>query len=129
MADQQHTEEGEHSPIRLPLQGDTERQRWLSVREHDEFSALAPDDSMAPAIRRGARIWFNSRLTPRDGDYVLIVDGQGEAFVREYRAKRTGSFRAVPTNVKFQSTFHAKRDQLVVLAVVTGHSYGSRSVQ
>ncbi len=127
MADQQHTEVGEQSPVRL--RGENDRARWLSVREYPEFCALAPDDSMAPAIRLGDRLTFDTRLTPREGDYALFVDGGGRAYVREYRGKKGGGFRAVPTNGKYQSTFHAKRDRLVVLAVLAANTFGSRGVQ
>ncbi len=125
MADQQHTQPRDH--VRLQLQGDTERERWLSLKANGAFCVSAPDESMAPALRVGARLDFDSRLTPRDGDFALFVDAGGRAFVREYRGKTAGGFLARPTNRKFlHSTLHARRDGLVVIGVLTGHTVGSR---
>jgi hypothetical protein len=128
MADQQHTQPRDH--VRLQLQGDTERERWLSLKDHGAFCVTAPDDSMAPAVRAGARLDFDARLTPRDGDVALFIDIAGRAFVREYRRQKRGGFVARPINPRYRhSTFHARRDGLVVLAVLTAHTVGSRRTQ
>lgn len=124
MADRQDTESD--NQVRLQLRGDTARARWLSLRAHPEFCITAPDDSMAPALRSGARLTFNSHLVPREGDCALFVDAAGHAYVREYRCKSGGGYSAVPTNAAYQSTLHAKRDGLVVLGVLTAHTFNSR---
>jgi phage repressor protein C with HTH and peptisase S24 domain len=127
MAEGNDTDAGRGS--RLQLLGSDDRSRWLSVLEHPEFCVLAPDDSMAPAIRQGARLTFDTRLTPAEGDYTLIVDGAGGAYVREYRSKASGGFRAVATGAGFRSTLHATRDRLAVLGVLTQHSISPRGAR
>ena len=128
MAVQEHTEP--RAGARIYLQGDIERARWLGLMKHPEFCVTMPDESMAPALRTGARLTFDSRLVARDGDFVLIVDKGGRAFVREYRGKKDGCFRVGATNSACRhSTLHAKRDDLVILAVLTSHTFGPRSKQ
>jgi hypothetical protein len=118
MAVQEHNESSGEVPQRL--QGGSARERWLSIREHRRFGIAAPDDSMTPEVTQGARLEFDTLMTPRDGDYVLIVDIAGRAFVREYRGTKSGAFQARPTNHLYRkSTFEAKRDGLVVLGVLT----------
>ena len=126
MSDHEHTQP--HDRLRLTLHGDDARAKWLSVRAHREFCVIAPDDSMAPALRTGDMLTFDTSLSPRDGDFVLVVDLIGQACVREYRGKKAGGFMVRPLNRRYsESTFHARRDRLAVLGILTARAVGARS--
>jgi len=49
------------------------------------FLAIAPDDAMAPRARKGEELYFRSDVEPRFGDGVIVRDGQGGLYFRQYR--------------------------------------------
>lgn len=76
-----------------------------------------PDDSMAPTLLPGDAVQVEPGETPQPGDVVLVKDGAGKHYIREYR-ERPRTFEAHPHNPVF-STLEAVRDGLVVAAVAT----------
>ena len=97
-------------------------QRKLPV----EFQTQMPDASMAPEIPMGAQVIFVTSVDARPGDFVLIADGQGHHFIREYRALRPGHWQAHALNTAYLP-LDSQRDQLRVLAVFDGVR-GRRSI-
>ena len=85
------------------------------------FCISAPDDSMAPRVRRGDVLRFSSTDKPRPGDGVLLQDREGVMYFRVYRERRAGDWAAQALNEAFQP-LEAERDGLTVLAVLVGIS-------
>ena len=83
------------------------------------FEVAVPDDTMAPRVRAGQVVKFDTRETPRPGDGVLVVDTNGEWFFRLYRQGRRGAWEAAAENVAYE-TLQAERDGLKVVAVLVG---------
>ncbi len=82
------------------------------------FSIEAPDDSMAPVIKRGAMVDFDRSLDPLTDDAVLLRDGGGIWYIRTYRQGPRGRWEAKPENGTFL-TMDSERDGLEVIAVLT----------
>lgn len=76
-----------------------------------------PDDSMAPTLVPGDAVQVEPGETAQPGDVVLVKDGNGRHYIREYR-ERPGTFEAHPHNPVY-ATLEAVRDGLVVAAVAT----------
>lgn len=83
------------------------------------FSVVIPDDSMAPRVRRGNVVRFNTALAARPGDGILVRDQQGAWYFRIYRERRPGEWEAHPLNDAYQP-MDGQTNQLVILAVLTG---------
>lgn len=83
-----------------------------------KFRVAAPDDSMAPRVRAGELLEFDTSLQPRAGDGVLVRDDAGHHFFRIYRERRPGHWEAAALNPAFQG-LDSERDGLHVLAVMT----------
>lgn len=83
-----------------------------------KFRVAAPDDSMAPRVRTGELLEFDTSLQPRAGDGVLVRDDAGHHFFRIYRERRPGHWEAAALNPAFQA-LDSERDGLHVLAVLT----------
>lgn len=81
------------------------------------FWTQLPDDSMAPRAPRGRRVCFDSSLPPRPGDGVLVMDSDGAAHFRLYRAGSGGRWTAEAINVAF-APLDSERDGLRVVAVL-----------
>ncbi len=60
----------------------------------DNFSVVMPDDSMAPILVEGDRVFLDRSLTPRVGDVVLVADQLGEWWLRNYESAPDGSWQA-----------------------------------
>lgn len=101
------------TPIAVPWE------RLVSQHLEQEFQTEMPDASMEPEIRKGATIIFVTGVDPVPGDFVLVADGQGHAYLREYRATRPGQWQAHAYNTAFLP-LDSERDQLRVLAVFDG---------
>lgn len=82
------------------------------------FRICIEDSSMAPKVKPGAWVHFNSRESARPGDGVLVRDSTGQAHFRVYRTGRPGAFEAHAENPNFQPLY-SERDGLTVLAVLT----------
>lgn len=82
-----------------------------------KFELAAPDDSMAPRVRSGQLVTFETGINPLPGDGVLVVDGEGNRYLRQYRQKRPGHFEAHALNEAYQP-MDSEQDRLTVLAVV-----------
>lgn len=83
------------------------------------FEVAVPDDAMAPRVRAGQIVKFDTRETPRPGDGVLVVDNSGEWFFRLFRQGRRGAWEAAAENAAYE-TLQAERDGLKVVAVLVG---------
>lgn len=83
-----------------------------------KFRVAAPDDSMAPRVRAGELLEFDTSLTPRPGDGVLVADDAGRCYFRTFREGRLGQWEAVAENRAFRE-LDSERDGLRVLAVMT----------
>jgi len=83
-----------------------------------KFRVAAPDDSMAPRVRAGELLEFDTSLTARPGDGVLVLDDAGRAYFRTFRQGRSGQWEAVAANPAFRE-LDSERDGLRVLAVMT----------
>lgn len=83
------------------------------------FEVAVPDEAMAPRVRSGQIVKFDTRETPRPGDGVLVVDNNGEWFFRLYRQGRRGAWEAAAENAAYE-TLQAERDGLKVVAVLVG---------
>ena len=82
------------------------------------FCVEAPDDSMAPVIKRGARVDLDRSLDPRTDDVVLLKDGGGVWYLRTYQQGAMKRWGAKAENSLFLS-MESERDQLEVIAVLT----------
>lgn len=110
----------ELSPLRrndAPVHVDWER--ILKDPLKREFQTTMPDASMEPDIPRGAGIIFVTDLQPAPGDWVLIRDREGNAFVRELRQVKPGRWQAHALNPAFLP-MDSEGDGLEVLAVFDG---------
>lgn len=83
-----------------------------------QFRVAAPDDSMAPRVRKGELLELDTTLQPRAGDGVLVRDDAGHCYLRTYRERRPGHWEAAAVNPAFQA-LDSERDGLRVIAVVT----------
>lgn len=84
-----------------------------------KFDSAAPDDSMAPRVRTGQIVTFDSTLQARTGDGVLVVDADGNPYLRIYKERRPGVWEAHAENPAYLP-LESERDGLRVLAVVVG---------
>lgn len=108
----------------IPLRRDdapiqVEWERILKDPLKREFQTTMPDASMEPDIPRGAGIIFVTDLQPAPGDWVLIRDRDGNAFVRELRQVKPGRWQAHALNPAFLP-MDSEGDGLEVLAVFDG---------
>lgn len=109
------------APVTSSLQKAREIVPWreLGMRKlKEQFSVEAPDDSMAPVIKRGAILDFDRTLEPRTDDAVLLKDGDGVWHVRTYQAGPRGRWVAKAENGAFLP-MDSERDELEVIAVLT----------
>lgn len=90
------------------------------VAMEETFSVTAPDDSMAPVIKRGARLDFDRRLVSevRADDVVLLKDSGGVWYVRTYQQGPRGRWAARAENGSFLA-MDSERDELELIAVLT----------
>lgn len=82
------------------------------------FRVAAPDDSMAPRVRAGEVLEFQTGLPARPGDGVLVQDDAGNFYFRLYRERRPGHWEAHAISDAYQA-LDSQRDGLRVLAVLT----------
>lgn len=83
------------------------------------FAVAIPDDSMAPRVKRGDVVRFQTGLTPSPGDGVLVRDAAGRWFFRQYRERRPGEWEAHPINAAYQP-LDGSREDLRILGVLVG---------
>jgi transcriptional regulator with XRE-family HTH domain len=116
-----------HPPIYGPATFPPERARqhveWgeLGMRELEgTFSVAAPDESMAPVIKRGQTLQFDRNLVGdvRADDVVLLKDGAGVWYVRTYQQGPRGRWAARAENGSFLA-MDSERDELELIAVLT----------
>ena len=93
------------------------------IKKHSQFCMVVPDDSMAPILRTGIIVEFDSEPVKRDevrnGETVLVEDASGDWYIRTYVKATPKRWQAVPQRgVPLESD----RDGLVVLAVLIGTS-------
>lgn len=89
------------------------------------FTLEMQDDSMADELRKGARVIFSIAETARAQDIVLIADGSNNHYVREYRERTPGHWKAVALNGGYEP-LDSITDNLRVRAVMIGQ-LGRRS--
>lgn len=96
---------------------------WEALMSSDqlpaEFETELPDNAMAPEAPRGTRCIFVTDTTPEPGDWVLLRDGDGALYCREYRALRGTHWEAHAVNSAFLP-LDSVRDRLRVVAVFDG---------
>lgn len=83
-----------------------------------ELRTVAPDDALAPRLRRGQVVVLDGSAAPETGDGVLVADKVGGRHLRIYR-QLVGRWEAVPTNDSYP-TLDSERDGLRVIAVIVG---------
>lgn len=81
------------------------------------FWVALPDDSMAPRAPQGKLICFDTRMTPRRGDGVIVRETAGTLYFRVYRPGAGGRFTAHAINPDFDA-LDSERDGLEVVAVL-----------
>ena len=84
-----------------------------------EFLLRIEDDAMAPDVRAGQTVWFITGVDARPDDYVLLKDGEGNAYLLEYKETRKGHWTAVARRSGYLP-MDSKADALQVLAVFNG---------
>ena len=87
-----------------------------------EFETTLQDNAMAPPAPKGARVIFLRADTcepAEPGDWVLVFDRDGAAYLREYRRQRPGRWEAHAVNPAFLP-LDSERDGLVVAAIYDG---------
>lgn len=84
------------------------------------FSVAMNDDSMAPRVRAGDKLVFNTSIAnnPRPGDGVLVKDMADEVYFRLFRSGRQGHWEAHAMNPAY-AALDSERDGLRILAVLT----------
>lgn len=112
-----------HPEATFPIERARQHVEWgaLGMVELEEtFSVNAPDDSMAPVIKRGARLDFDKRLCTevRTDDVVLLKDSGGVWYIRTYQQGPKRRWGAKPENGSFL-TMESERDELELIAVLT----------
>lgn len=83
------------------------------------FAVDAPDDAMSPVIRRGMRVEFDKTLTPGQEDIVLLHDGRGDWYIRNYVPVTRERWKAKPQNTNAADDMDSVQDELTVIAVLT----------
>lgn len=94
---------------------------WRELDMHQlqaAFCVDAPDDSMAPIIKRGARVDFDRDIEPRTDDVVLLKDGGGVWYIRTYQQGPRSRWGARAENTSYLP-MDSERDELEVIAVLT----------
>lgn len=89
------------------------------VRVLQRFCVITPDDAMAPVIPKGTKVIFDSTLTPRSEDIVLVEDMSGDWHIRHYVQAPGARWEARPEKATFAS-LQSERDGLLVVAVFDG---------
>lgn len=95
---------------------------WEDIMRYElpaAFRVTMPDDSMAPFLRPGHTVTFVRGVAARPGDWVLVADATGSAYVRVYRERRPGLWQAAPLNPAYDA-LDSERDGLQVLAIFSG---------
>ena len=83
------------------------------------FQLLVRDDAMAPFLNVGDTARFSRDKPPSPGRRVLIRDGDGHHYIREYRARRGDHWQAIALNSSYD-LLDSIADDLTVVAVLTG---------
>jgi len=85
----------------------------------DRFAVRLPDDAMAPRAPAGTVIRFRKTTEAKQGDGVLVRDGNGDMFFRRMQARTPGHWRALAGNDAY-APLDSIADKLTVVAVLTG---------
>lgn len=82
------------------------------------FEVTLTDDAMAPDFPEGTVITFSTlEGEPRALDCVLVQDGDGQVFFREYRIKKPGVWHAAALNHGYEP-LDAAAERLTVLGIM-----------
>ena len=82
------------------------------------FRVVVPDYAMAPKALAGQIAEFTTGILPRPNDGVLVADGAGTLYFREYHARRNKQWEARPINAAYEA-LDSGRDGLRLMAVLT----------
>lgn len=85
----------------------------------ERFTLAAEDDAMAPLLSRGQRGIFSRTSTPVAGKPVLVVDGVGEPYIREYRPRTKDRWQAVALHAGYDP-LDSVTDSLTIVATMVG---------
>jgi hypothetical protein len=113
-------DEGEAQPMTLVEFTVPPKIDWEGLMKLDElpplFTLAVPDAALAPKVSKGERFIFATGATPRPGVPVLVQDGDGRRYVREYAQGRGDEWEARAENGAYVSLLSG-RDGLTLLAV------------
>lgn len=123
--DDQHWNEGTRGGVAQVLSQlkpeDPPQVTWGAKMKKSDLPPLyrvtVPDDAMAPRVRAGQLVEFDRDATPRPGDGVLVLDGEGRPYFRVFRERRPGHWEAHPLNDAY-SPLDSLADQLTVAGVL-----------
>ena len=124
----QHSNEGARTPhlvndsAAAPYILDPTTILWESILINplpSRFALVINDESMPP-LRPGHRAVFRPAADATAGDTVLLRDGSGHLYIREYQFRTPDTWRAVARNPSFMP-LSSDTDQLTILAVQIGH--------
>lgn len=81
------------------------------------FKLAAPDDSMAPRLRAGQIVEFETGIDPRPGDGVLVADSDNKPYIRLFVEGRQGHWEAHAVAPGYR-VMERDADGLKILAVL-----------
>jgi len=92
---------------------------WMHGPLPETFTLVMKDDSMSDDYERGDRVFFKTATTPAPGMKVLVIDRDGNGYVRKYRMRSASNWEAVPTNANY-APLDAQAEGLKIIAVAHG---------
>jgi transcriptional regulator with XRE-family HTH domain len=119
-----------HHELKVELPVEKPVVQWGAMTKDDlpdVFLVEVPDNAMADRVPKGFLVEFDKRITPRDGDGILVADSAGAWFFRVYRPSAGGDFAAIALNAAGGYLPMSKsRHGLEVLAVYVAHTARGR---
>ncbi len=98
---------------------------WEDVltTDHERFSLRIRDDSMEPLLNPGdlahfLRVAADTVVAP--GKHVLVIDGDENLYVREFKLRRPGHWQGMPLNMRGYDPLDSVEDSLQIVALLTG---------
>ena len=91
----------------------------VMTEEAERFTLVAEDDAMAPLLSKGQRGIFSRGTLPVAGKPVLLVDGLGDLYIREYRPRTKDRWQAVALNGGY-APLDSVVDKLDIVAAMVG---------
>lgn len=92
---------------------------WMNGPLPESFALKVKDDSMSDDYEVGDLVFFKTATLPTPGKKVLVVDRDGNGYIRKYRMRNATHWEAVATNPNY-ATLDALKEGLQVIAVAHG---------